>query len=334
MAWNRGTGWLGVAVLPSGVVVEGSMVSQAVMPYGTNSYRNLSTGTEHLRLQVGTDDSLNLVPGAGRTKSVLRVFGQGDLVAGGNYQRVDLRADDVGGMFLLTEANGLTVLDLGLGREGPDGNFTTDWWIGGSGADAGHFWPGNVATTNSRDIGRSTRRVRTAYVGTSLDHLVGTGTNTQVMVGRLAGNLAPSVTGVGTVGTGEDNLMNTTLEANSLSAAGKTVRLVAFGTLGANGESKRIRAYFGSTTLIDSGAITPNGVDWMLDIHLIASGAANQKAVSRLSIGSIATGSTVDYTAPAETASGAITMRITGESTDASVNDNVRIEGRYAWFGN
>lgn len=329
-----------VTAVTNGVLVSGapptfsatptltSLTLSAPAPFDAITFTNATTGDVAVRLQAAADNSLNLVPRAGNSNTVFRVFGTENLVSGGDFVRVDLRHNGTNS-FLLTEASGaLPVGDLGLGREGPDGANTTDWWFGGAGANAGHFFPN---TSNTRDVGTATFRARTLYLATGVNHLVGAGTNTQAMVGRLTGTLAPSTTAVGNTGVGEDDLLNAAFEASSLSAAGKSLHLVVMGTTAANANNKRIRAYFGASLVFDSGIQTSSGLDWKLTMDLIAATGTSQKAITRLEWGNAGAGSGTTYTSPAETATGAITVRVTAE---AVATNDVVLQARTAFFGN
>src|SRR5690606_35997814 len=74
---------------------------------------------------------------------------------------------------------------------------------------------------------------------------------------KLGGTLSVNTTNVGNVGSGEDDLMTYSVPANTLNGNGQRITFRATGTLANNADSKRIRVYFGSDTLVDTGIGLP-----------------------------------------------------------------------------
>jgi hypothetical protein len=158
---------------------------------------------------------------------------------------------------------------------------------------------------------------------------------TDLQVARADGTIAKTLGGVLTVNTTqtataanttETDLWTYSLPANALSADGKGVRITVFGTTAATANTKNIRLYFGSTVLESGGALALNGNAWRVVAEVYRTGASAQLA-SALATVSINDGSTgtarTRLTTPAETLSGAITIKVTGQNGTAAANDIV-----------
>jgi len=133
---------------------------------------------------------------------------------------------------------------------------------------------------------------------------------------RIVGVANVNTTAVGNVGVGVDDLITFSLPANSLSVNGKGVRITAWGTFASNGNTKQVNLDFGATTIRQIGPAGINGLDWRIDGIVIRTGAATQKAIATEIVDTTAPDSTL--TTPAETLSGAVIIKCTGEG----VSDN------------
>jgi hypothetical protein len=147
---------------------------------------------------------------------------------------------------------------------------------------------------------------------------VGTGTATAAPNGTLTTSTTTAQTAADTV---ETTLWTYSLPANTLSANGKGVRIVAWGTTGATANGKTIKLYFGGTTLVTAGNALNNG-QWKVNGLVLRSGAATQVGTADLVFGGWA-GAAATATAPAETLSGAVTIRVTGTNGTAAAGDIV-----------
>ncbi|MCE3233772.1 MAG: uncharacterized protein K0R98_2029, partial [Rickettsiaceae bacterium] len=96
----------------------------------------------------------------------------------------------------------------------------------------------------------------------------------------MAGAINVQYTPVGNVGAGEDDLMSYTLPANSLSAAGKLVRVFAWGTGANNGNSKTVKAYIGGTQINSASLLASAAGVWRCEFFLVSSGADTQSYFS------------------------------------------------------
>lgn len=140
----------------------------------------------------------------------------------------------------------------------------------------------------------------------------------------VGGKLHSDTTTVGNVGTGEDNLMTYTIAANSLDLNQQSITGRASGTIANSINAKRLRFKFGSTTCMDTGAAgfpISTAISWTLQFEIIRTGATTQKCNANLSTNNASLASYVGYATPAETLSGAVTLKLTGEAT--SNNDVV-----------
>lgn len=134
--------------------------------------------------------------------------------------------------------------------------------------------------------------------------------------GRITTNTTP----VGNVTTGEDDLMTYTVKANVLSADGKALRVRAWGSYANNGNTKTLKAYFGATGLTLDSSVAAN-VSWVAEVEVIRTGATAQ--ILRGSLGTAGVSWDVPTpVTPAETLSGAVVFKFTGEGT--ATNDVVQ----------
>lgn len=132
--------------------------------------------------------------------------------------------------------------------------------------------------------------------------------------------LFTSTTAGSNVDTSETNLITYSLPANTLRVNRQGLRITIVGGTAANGNTKTIKAYFG-TTNTTSFSSTYNAQDWKIVIEVWRTGAATQIASSARFI---AGGLGIAASAPTETLSGAITIRVTGQSGTASADVTAR----------
>lgn len=147
-------------------------------------------------------------------------------------------------------------------------------------------------------------------------------------------------------GTGADVVETTlhtfSLPGNSLTTAGQYVRIVAYHQTSANANTKRLRVYFGATVIGDSTAVAFNNqaIPIVCDVYVLT--GVTQKAFCHASSiptiaaawGSGGAGTTGGYntTLPAETLTGAITIRTTGTNGTATANDLVAKTTTITWY--
>lgn len=138
----------------------------------------------------------------------------------------------------------------------------------------------------------------------------------ETISGTAPRQLTVNTTTVGNVGTGEDDLRTYSVPAATLAVNGDHLEFEAAGTFAATANNKRVKVKFGAATIFDTGvlAITAAG-DWQVNGVVIRTGAATQKNVARWTCTDAALPTATDYTTAAETLSGAITLKLTGEAT-------------------
>jgi hypothetical protein len=104
-------------------------------------------------------------------------------------------------------------------------------------------------------------------------------------------------------------------------------------TFAANANSKQVKIYFGGTVIYDSTAQVQNGGVLNVFGKIIRTGAATQRVVcvatNTASVPLFATGTY--YTTPAETLSGDVTLKATGEAVDN--NDIVHLLTNHKYNG-
>lgn len=147
--------------------------------------------------------------------------------------------------------------------------------------------------------------------------------------GTVELSLNTNATAVGNVGTGEDDLISFSLPAGALQATGRGVKITAWGTSANNANAKTIRMKFGATNIISLALTASQANTWRAEGIVIRTGATTQEANAQIIQAGTVSQVDVEITAPAETLSGAVTIKCTGEAT--SDNDIVQ-EGMLVEF--
>jgi hypothetical protein len=151
--------------------------------------------------------------------------------------------------------------------------------------------------------------------GTAID--AGTGTADAT----LGGTLTVSTTQTGTTAvTTEEDLWTYSLPANTLSSNGKTVRITGWISTAANANTKTVRVYFGSTVIATRNTATASLLMWF-EAYVVRTSATAQIGRARRDVEQGALN--YSFTTPAETLTGAVTIKITGQNGTASANDIV-----------
>jgi hypothetical protein len=150
------------------------------------------------------------------------------------------------------------------------------------------------------------------------------GTRYQLDQQVVSKTLNSTTTAVANVGTGEDVLYTYTIPSNTLSANKDMITMSASGRIGASGNSKRIRIYYGSTLLFDTGSLSDiTGSSWDAYVRIYRVDATNQKAVVTFISSNSSLLTSILYSTPAETLSGTVVLQVTGEAVS---NNEVLIE--------
>jgi hypothetical protein len=120
--------------------------------------------------------------------------------------------------------------------------------------------------------------------------------------------------------TNEKDLWTYTLPAGAMPTADRGIRFTAFGTLAANANNKTLKGYFGATQCA-ALSTTASGSHWEVRCIVLRTGAATQLSDGWVSI---ALGTqNITVATPAETLSGAVVVKVTGQNGVAAANDIV-----------
>lgn len=164
---------------------------------------------------------------------------------------------------------------------------------------------------------------RTAQVITDIAKTQNAGTGDGFFV--LGGILGRSITAVGTdADTNQKVLQSIPLPRNTLTVNGQMLRITAWGTTAANGNTKTLRLKIGGTSgptqAQASGAY--NSQNWRMEVLIIRTGVASEESAGNIFVGAtvastdVTTGSAISLTADT-------TIDVTGENGAASANDIV-----------
>jgi len=164
----------------------------------------------------------------------------------------------------------------------------------------------------------------------------GAGTALMGAEGNLTGGRIVSSAGVSPAGTGGDYVIAVySMPANSFDVALRGVNIIAQGSVAANGNTKRIKLYWGCTTAVvgslvtggtvvcDTGAVTTNGAGWSVESNVFKYGAAGSNTQIALHV-SAQVGNTVgpllSPSLVAASESGAILIAVTGNATTTATD--------------
>lgn len=145
----------------------------------------------------------------------------------------------------------------------------------------------------------------------------GGGTGLAGIGGVLTVNTTQTQTGNN---TNETDLATYSLPANTLNADGYSVRITAFGSLGANGNNKTVRVKFAGTTIVQM-LRNVNGGGWHLTAEVIRTGSATQVASGTGLMDGVSGQS--GFAAPTGDTTGAIAIAVTGQNGTSSAGDIV-----------
>jgi len=133
--------------------------------------------------------------------------------------------------------------------------------------------------------------------------------------GRLFKSLNANTTASGNTGSGEDNLMTYTIPADTLNTNGDQIDFTMTFTFAANANSKRVKLYYGATTIFDSGSQNQNSGSMEIRGTIVRTGATTQ--LISFSQNNDASSFTIrsGYTTAAETLSSTVVLKATGEGS-------------------
>lgn len=135
----------------------------------------------------------------------------------------------------------------------------------------------------------------------------------------LGGVIISNSTAVGSVGGGEDTLITYTLPKGLLGTTGDVLEIQAFGIFAANGNTKTVILYFGSTAIYTTTAVAANGGNWAFRAVITRTGAATQNVLATLDSSNATVravmGFNTAFTAATETLADALVVKCTGTGT-------------------
>ena len=145
--------------------------------------------------------------------------------------------------------------------------------------------------------------------------------DTTITVSGAVSVLNTNATAVANVGTGEDNLITYSVPGGTLGTNGEYLHWTATGQFGASANTKRIRAYLGTTVLFDTSALAITvATDWSLEGEILRVDGTNARSGARFTSSSATLAGFSQYAAPTETLANALTLKLTGEAT---ANDDI-----------
>lgn len=239
------------------------------------------------------------------------------------------------------------ITDFYLGQGVTSASPSANTLIHGTGGSGTDIVGSNLILSGGKSTGAGTPpevQIHTSTVGstgTTLQSLtkrvfvdgtgrVGKQIGSSTSYANVGGTANVNTTAVGNITTGEDDLITYSLPANALAANNDYIEIDAFGTFAATAAAKNVKLYFGSTVISTTGAIAVNNGTWWLKAKVIRTDATAQISIASATTDNALLVSTVAYSTPAETLSGAVTIKCTGEATNT---DDIIQKGLIVKYG-
>jgi len=124
------------------------------------------------------------------------------------------------------------------------------------------------------------------------------------------------------VGASETDLMTFTMVANAMNTNFVGIRITAFGTYASNSNNKTLKLYFGSATILDTGAVAANNKSWQIQATVLRTGASAQNSIATIISDESSIGAYSSAASPSEATTNTILIKVTGTGT--SDNDIVQ----------
>jgi hypothetical protein len=134
-------------------------------------------------------------------------------------------------------------------------------------------------------------------------------------------SLFTSTAAVSNTSTTETDLISYSMPASTLAANGQKLRITCWLTTAANTNNKTVKLYFGGTLVAFSAATALNAGTFRLNAEIVRTSATAQVSVGDMTASSSGAGfvSALGLNGtPAETLSGAVTIKVTGQSGTTS----------------
>ena len=154
----------------------------------------------------------------------------------------------------------------------------------------------------------------------------------------VGGLTSQSISAVGNVGTGEDNLKSFTCQANELGTDGDQIEFEAGGTFAAAdvAATKRLKVKFGGTTIFDSGAVVVAvATVWSLRGFAVRTSSTAVRYSVFMNVGNMALAFTYasEGAVTGLTLSNTNTLQFTGECSSATNNEVTQQSLITKWYG-
>lgn len=184
-----------------------------------------------------------------------------------------------------------------------------------------------LSSGNVVQIGNQTGPTTVEFYSGSTSPTMMMNSSTQVFVraggstgneAKLGGILYQSITTVGNVGGGNDDLMTYSIPASTLANDGDSIWFEAIFVLSTAANAKTMRMIFGATTLGDVGYGSGVGGNIYVRGRIYRVTATTQRVIMMATDDNLTVADTT-YTTPGETLSGAVTLK--GQGTGTSDND-------------
>lgn len=201
----------------------------------------------------------------------------------------------------------------------PDANGTRDL---GSVAKAWANFYTTTLTVNGVSTLTGAVTVTAAATFSSADNSFKVGASTETHKGSGLINTDFTPASNTTTASANDTLFTYTLPANALNANGRVIRVTAYGTFGATGNTKTVRLWWNGTagTNFVVHSSTSNGTKWVIIGHIMRTASNAQDLWGYLPMSGAAQDINAFYTTATVTDSNAINIVVTGSSAGA-IND-------------
>ncbi|HVT12814.1 MAG TPA: hypothetical protein VHE55_11150 [Fimbriimonadaceae bacterium] len=137
--------------------------------------------------------------------------------------------------------------------------------------------------------------------------------------GKPVGGLSdPTTNASGTTQNTEYTLNSVTLPAGAFNGNGRSVRVIAWGTLAANANAKNLKVYFGGTAVATVTGSTANGKDYYIELSVVRTGSSTQSGVGRIQVDTGTSATMAANGAIAENDANAIVIAVKSANTAAA----------------
>lgn len=173
-----------------------------------------------------------------------------------------------------------------------------------------------------------------AWTWSSADSTTKVGTSTETV--KASGVIDTDSTQQGTAANTSDTALRTyTLPANAFSATSKVIKVTAWGSFAANGNTKTVRIKWNglSGTTVVAITLSVNNQNWILVGNIVRTGSSTQDVLGYALVSSPSQDLVTTFGTSAATDTGAIDIVISAQNGTASAND-IRYEGSIIEFAN